>query len=98
DPIASPPWANITSLTSVSFDDPWANFPGGNPFPVVQGHNPPFTSFGNFQSVPYAIQTPTASAWNLSVQRQVGSNWLASASYIGNLATNVWAQKQLNPA
>jgi Carboxypeptidase regulatory-like domain len=98
DPIASPPWANITSLTSVSFDDPWANFPGGNPFPVVQGANARFTSFGNFQSVPYDIQTPTASAWNLSVQRQVGSNWLASASYIGNLATHVWAQKQLNPA
>jgi len=98
DPIASPPWANITSVTSVSLDDPWAGFPGGNPFPVIQGANARFTSFGNFQSVPYDIQTPTASAWNLSVQRQVASSWLASASYIGNLATHVWAQKQLNPA
>jgi hypothetical protein len=98
DPIASPPWANITSITSVSLDDPWANFPGGNPFPVIQGANARFTSFGNFQSVPYTIQTPTTSTWNLSYQRQVGSNWLASASYIGNAAAHVWAQKQLNPA
>ncbi len=98
DPIASPPWANITTITSVSLDDPWASFPGGNPFPVVQGANARFTSFGNFQSVSYDIQTPTSSSWNLSVQRQIGSSWLASASYIGNAAAHVWAQKQLNPA
>ncbi|PYS45181.1 MAG: TonB-dependent receptor, partial [Acidobacteria bacterium] len=41
---------------------------------------------------------PTTSSWNLSVQRQAGSAWLASASYIGNSASHVWAQKQLNPA
>ncbi len=98
DPIASPPWSNITAIQGVSLDDPWANFPGGNPFPVIQGANARFTSFGNFQSVPYDIQTPTTSSWNLSVQRQAGSVWLASASYIGNSASHVWAQKQLNPA
>ena len=97
DPIASPPWANITTIQSVSLDDPWARFPGGNPFPVIQGADARFTSFSNFQSVPYNIQTPTASSWNLSVQRQV-SSWLASVSYIGNVATHVWAQKQLDPA
>ena len=98
DPIASPPWSNITAIQGVSLDDPWANFPGGNPFPVIQGANARFTSFGNFQSVPYDIQTPTTSSWNLSLQRQIGTTWLASASYIGNSATHVWAQKQLNPA
>jgi hypothetical protein len=98
DPIASPPWSNITAIQGVSLDDPWANFPGGNPFPVIQGANARFTAFGNFQTVPYDIQTPTTSSWNLSLQRQAGSSWLASASYIGNSATHVWAQKQLNPA
>src|SRR5213594_2244314 len=97
DPIASSPWANITTIQSVSLDDPWANFPGGNPFPVIQGADARFTSFGNFQSVPYNVQTPTVSSWNLSLQRQV-SSWLASVSYIGNVATHVWAQKQINPA
>jgi len=98
DPIASPPWANITTITGVRFDDPWANFPGGNPFPVIQGANARFTSFAGYQTVPYDVQTPTTTSWTLSLQRQIGAKWMASASYLGNAARHVWAQKALNPA
>jgi hypothetical protein len=98
DPISAPPWGNITTIQGVSLDDPWRNFPGGDPFPLVEGAQARFTSYANFQSAPYNLRTPTTSSWNLSLQQQIGSDWLASASYIGNTTVHVWAQKQLNPA
>ena len=35
--------------------------------------------------------------WNLSVQRQLGSNWLISASYIGNNTIHGWTYDPINP-
>jgi hypothetical protein len=35
--------------------------------------------------------------WNLSIQRQIGSNWLFSASYLGNNLIHGWAFQQINP-
>ena len=29
-----PPWIPGSSLTDVSFENPWANYPGGDPFPL----------------------------------------------------------------
>jgi len=51
-----------------------------------------------FQSMDYNTKTPTTASWNLSIQRQVGSDWILSASYIGNETAHVWAQKPGNPA
>ena len=36
--------------------------------------------------------------WNLAIQKQVGPNWIASASYIGSQTAHLWTIKQLNPA
>src|ERR1019366_5825161 len=36
--------------------------------------------------------------WNLSVQRQIGTNWLVTANYIGNSAMHLYAGLQANPA
>src|SRR5262249_33246565 len=35
--------------------------------------------------------------WNLSVQKQLGTDWLASASYLGSQSSHLWALQQLNP-
>jgi hypothetical protein len=50
------------------------------------------------QSMRYDIKTPATSSWNLSVQRQVASDWLVSATYIGTQTSHIWTQKPLNPA
>src|SRR5205823_6544829 len=42
--------------------------------------------------------TPNTSSWNLSLQRQISTDWLVSASYIGTQATHIWSQNALNPA
>jgi hypothetical protein len=36
--------------------------------------------------------------WNLSIERQVGSNWLVTASYLGNHTVHLWSGNQANPA
>jgi len=92
------PWTNAITVNSVPFDDPWRNFPGGNPFPLVAGAAAQFLPYTQFQAVPQNIRTPTTSSWNLSLQRQLTSDWLVSANYIGTEATHIWSQNAINPA
>src|SRR5207249_9442082 len=41
-------------------------------------------------------QAPQVSQWNLSVQKQFGRDWLASASYIGSNIAHMWTIKAVN--
>jgi hypothetical protein len=85
-------------------DNPWQDYPGGNPFPAVTvaaykfDRNAGFIQYGNYQSLPYDVKPTSVSSWNVSLQRQVGPTWLVSASYIGNSTLHIWTQKPLNPA
>ena len=36
--------------------------------------------------------------WNLSVQRQIGADWLASVTYLGNETSHLWGTQAINPA
>ena len=42
--------------------------------------------------------TPYINQWNLTLQKQVGSAWLASASYMGNLGVHENQGYEGNPA
>jgi hypothetical protein len=58
-----------------------------------------FDRFGNFLPVnEYDMEPPQVHSWNLSLQRQLSSNLMVSATYMGNQATHLWVQKSLNPA
>jgi hypothetical protein len=57
-----------------------------------------FFTYGTFMSTPFDLKTPATSSWNLSVQRQVASDFVASASYIGSATSHIWAQQAANPA
>ena len=98
----TPPWGDTLTLSSPAggFSNPYKSLPGGNPFPLP---DPPTTNIffppgGVFRSVPLHIKPPYTQQWNLSVQRQVGGDWLISASYIGNKSTHRWLNTELNPA
>jgi hypothetical protein len=57
--------------TSVSLDDPWRNYPGGNPFPFnYDKNNPVFTPYGTYLPVPEDMKTTTQYSWNAGIQRQ----------------------------
>jgi len=94
------PWGqNITvNNPPQGFANPWGGFPGGNPFPVVLNQNYVFRNGLYWETVPLDVKTTYVGQWNLSLQRQLGANWLASASYLGNEVSHLWGDQELNPA
>jgi hypothetical protein len=97
----NPPWGATLTLTGGPFplSNPWAGYPGGDPF--VQSGGGTGRSYGFFpQGGVYAVsdpnlQNPQVNTWNISIQRQVGS-WLFSGSYIGNHTAHLWSSRELN--
>jgi hypothetical protein len=79
-------------------DNPWTGFPGGNPFPVsFDPKNAYFPILGPYLTLNYDMPATAVHAWNLSLQRQIGKDWLVSASYLGNETQHLWTSTQVNP-
>ena len=97
DPTQQSPFSFGTVLANPlgGLDNPWQGNPGGNPFPATKGTT--FTPYGDLTTTPFDIQTPRTESWNLSMQRQISTNWLVSAAYMGSLSYHVWIQDQINP-
>jgi carboxypeptidase family protein len=99
---SAPPHAFRVQLTSPAggFDNPWQGIAGGNPFPYQSSpNNAVYDQFGNFLPVmEYDMEPPQVHSWNLSLQRQLGTDLMVSATYMGNQATHLWVQRSLNPA
>jgi hypothetical protein len=98
----APPWSQRTVIPDVQIDNPWANFPGGDPFPMGYGkdvsRNINWNPFSVVTALDYDTPNTQVMQWNLSLQRQIGADWLASATYIGSGSIHLWALQQLNPA
>jgi outer membrane receptor protein involved in Fe transport len=95
---SSPPFGGRVSFQSSSFSDPFASNPGANIFPYAVGPDAPFVEGGVFIALRPDLHTTTVHQWNLAVQRQFGSNWLASVTYAGSETEHLWLSYQLNPA
>ena len=95
----SPPYgANLILPNPPSLNNPWANFPGGNPFPLPSPQKFVFLQ-GNAQNTygyPLDMKPTYIQQFNLSIQKQMGSNWLVSASYAGNVTRHLWANNPVN--
>jgi hypothetical protein len=93
------PWTGGTTLISPpgGLENPWQGIPGGNPFPV-RLDQPRFAAYGNFVTSSYDLKPTVVHSWNLSVQRQVASDVLVTASYLGSHQVHVWVDKPLNNA
>jgi hypothetical protein len=92
-----PPFGSSTTLPNPSLDDPWSTVPGGNPFPVRLSADATFVPFGGFTTMSN-IDPPQVQNWNLSIQRQLGDDWLLSANYLGSHTIHMLGSEQLNPA
>jgi hypothetical protein len=96
-----PPWGNYVIIPNPpSFQNPWSNYPGGNPFPTP---NPlpkdfAFPLFATYTNLPLHAKPMQMQQWNLSYQKQFGTNWLASASYLGNRSLHLWLGVDINHA
>ena len=93
----APPYGG-TEIWAGQFSNPFATNPGGNIYPYTVNKNAPFAPAGTYIFVPPNLKTPETLQWNLVVQRQLGNNWLASASYIGSESEHLWDSYQVNPA
>ena len=95
----SPPFGNnVTIQNPPSFANPWQGFAGGNPFPRVLTKESTFINFGGYETMPLDPKSTYSQQWNLSVQRQVGTNWLVSTNYVGTNIVHLWGGNQVNPA
>jgi hypothetical protein len=103
----APPFGYNLSLSGVNVLNPWANFPGGNPMAgelSAQGtgiypHDLPFFPSGTYTTSPLSNFKPVyMNQWNLSIQRQVGKDWLLSANYVGNTTIHMISGENENYA
>ena len=99
----SPPFTVVTTRQGVSFDDPWANEPGGDPFPVPFGRgigrdNAIWPGYATFYTADFDTKNMHVAQWNLSIQRQIHNEWLISATYLGNQTRHLWVANEINPA
>ena len=94
---SAPPWGFNTTTNSGDFANPWATYPGGNPFPYVRLSR--FPNFSDYYFVPdFNASSPQIHTWNLSIQRQLPASFLLSASYVGNQAIHTWVGGYTNRA
>ena len=97
----SPPWGTRVILTNPvgTFDDPWQGYPGGNPFPVKPvSADSPFSSNLVIINLPLNLRMPYINQWNLSIQRQIGKDWLVASNYIGSTGVHILNSTEGNPA
>jgi hypothetical protein len=94
--VEEPPWGESIARTVVPFGNPWLGYPGGNPFPITLNSSFNFPNFGSYANYPLNLQPTYLEQWNLSVQRQIGANWLASATYLGNNTIHLWGNNPIN--
>jgi hypothetical protein len=94
------PWGGKVVLDNPGggLDDPYKGVAGGNPFPFVRDRNAPFAPGGVFATAFPDTQSPYVQQWNLGVQREIMTNWLVSASYVGNAVVHVYGARELNAA
>jgi hypothetical protein len=98
-PIAGP-WVGRVAVFAPSggFDNPFSDYPGGNPFPgnVDKGglyfQYAPYANLGN-----YDTKTPTVHSWNLSLEKQLGTNLFLSTAYLGSHTVHLWVLRDENP-
>jgi hypothetical protein len=98
--LISAPWDATIQLGSVpSFANPWQGYPGGNPFPTkTVDPNTAFPAYGGYLTLPYDAPPMTRHSWNLSIQRQIATDWLVSSTYMGSRALHLWGSQEFNPA
>jgi hypothetical protein len=94
------PWGGrqvITGAPFVNFGNPFGSA-ANNPYPYFVSPNVTFTPKGLFATTPYNTPTPSYSTWNVAIQRQIGTAWLVSATYMGSKVSHLLISLPLNYA
>jgi hypothetical protein len=93
---SAPPWGNRSLITTTTFDDPYAVV-GGNPHPIATNANTVYPAFGAFGVMDPSISPPRVQSWNVTLEKQLATNWSATVNYLGRYSDHLWAEEALNP-
>jgi Carboxypeptidase regulatory-like domain/TonB dependent receptor len=96
--------------TSTCISDPWSTFsftdqsgvahPGADPFPQYVGTGPKNVAYlpgALVFSYPLNVKPTYVMQYNLSVEKQIGTSWILSVSYLGNQQRHLWENNEANP-
>ena len=97
----NPPYASQITVNNPAvtepFSNPWQGYVSpqgvaGDPFPGAAI----FPSLGAYVSVPPNVHDTYMMQWNLSYQKQLAKDWLATATYIGNRTNHILGANDIN--
>jgi hypothetical protein len=94
------PWSNQVSLNDPvgGLEDPWQGYAGGNPFPTTISPDVVFPQSVFYITFKRHMQPAYVHQWNLSLQRQVGTDWMVAANYIGSSTIHGQSGTEANPS
>ncbi len=93
---SAPPWGNRSLITNTIFDDPYSVV-GGNPHPIATNANTAFLPFGAFGVMDPNINPPRVQSWNVTLEKQLGTNYSVAVNYLGRYSDHLWAEEAINP-
>jgi hypothetical protein len=93
----SNPWGGRVQLVNPlgGFQNPWQGS-GGNPYPYGVTPTVKFLQAGQYMYTDYDLPATTTYSWNVSAQRQIGTSWVASATYIGSRVQHLYINQAIN--
>lgn len=86
---------------SLSLDNPYGSYAGGNPFPYSYNSATrafPSQQYQGFLPIDPDLKTPAQYTWNLAIQHQMNARMFVSATYVGSAIAHLWDNVELNPA
>ena len=96
---------NVSIPNPASLENPWAGYPGGNPYPFTPPNTAQARQAYRF-NLPMPISrffdpssaTPYNQQWNFSVQQELPAEFVLSVAYVGSKGTRLWLNREINPA
>jgi hypothetical protein len=102
---AQPYVRNYSVFSSGTLSDPWAFYPGGDPFvggfqlnDAPRPKNVQFQPPVSLSSFAPNLRLPNVQQWSFSVERSLTSSTSVEASYVGTKGTHMSLNADLNPA
>jgi hypothetical protein len=94
----APPFGNRSLVEDPPgrMDDPYGHI-GGDPHPFITNADTPYIAYGAFGAIDPAINSPRVQSWNVTLERQIGTAWGMTISYLGSHTDHLWNQIALNP-
>ncbi len=95
----APPWGDEIRVNSPGggLDNPFVGTNVVNIFPTATASSDvPFSTFGPYLTLQYDMKPTEVHLWSATVERQVATDWLVSAGYVGSRTMHIWESTPLN--